>query len=272
MEKWLVKWKSGDETLEPLSIFRQDDPLAVAEYASRKKIMTMRGFKWCRGYLKERRKTVRKEVKAHTATILRSKRVMRELRTSGKRYQYGVELPRNVKHAMLIDRENNDSKWRDAIRKEMSAMEEMEVFRILPEGEKAPPECTRIPLMMVFAVKPDGTRKSRLVAGGHVTGPPSAEVYASVVQSENVRLIFLLAELNRLELIMGDVSTAYLYAFTIGKMYSLAGPEFGIFEGCVIILIKALYGLKTSGNRWHAHLSDTLRKLGFRPSKIDANF
>ena len=33
--------------------------------------------------------------------------------------------------------------------------------------------------------------------------------------------------------------------------------------------IKALYGLPTSGNRWHTHLFHTLRAMGFNPTRFD---
>ena len=33
--------------------------------------------------------------------------------------------------------------------------------------------------------------------------------------------------------------------------------------------MKALYGLPTIGNRWHAHLSQTLREMGFKPTCFD---
>ena len=42
-------------------------------------------------------------------------------------------------------------------------------------------------------------------------------------------------------------------------MAAVAGPEFGEYEGCVVIIEKALYGLKSSGAAWHAHLSEKLR-------------
>ena len=34
-------------------------------------------------------------------------------------------------------------------------------------------------------------------------------------------------------------------------------------------VIKALYGLSTSGNRWHAQLSHTLREMGFKPTYFE---
>ena len=36
-----------------------------------------------------------------------------------------------------------------------------------------------------------------------------------------------------------------------------------------VLILKALYGLKASGNSWFIHLSDTLRQLGFTQSQLD---
>ena len=53
---------------------------------------------------------------------------------------------------------------------------------------------------MIFYVKmEDFRRKSRLVAGGHITYTPVAITYASVVSREIVRLALMLAALNDLE-------------------------------------------------------------------------
>jgi hypothetical protein len=50
------------------------------------------------------------------------------------------------------------------------------------------------------------------------------------------------------------------------------GPEFGPeLEGRIAILKKALYGLKSSGNRWHAHFAKTLYNLGFEPTRYDSD-
>ena len=42
-------------------------------------------------------------------------------------------------------------------------------------------------------------------------------------------------------------------------------------EGILLKLVKALYGLPTIGNRWHAHLSQTLREMGFKPNRFDSD-
>ncbi len=61
----------------------------------------------------------------------------------------------------------------------------------------------------------------------------------------------LLAELNGLKVEAADVGNAYLEAYTKEKVYIVAGPEFGDRQGHVLIIIKALYGLRTSGARFH---------------------
>ena len=52
----------------------------------------------------------------------------------------------------------------------------------------------------------------------------------------------------------------------------MAGPEFGPnLEGRILIVVKSLYGLRTSAARFHEHLSDNLRKMGYIPSRADPN-
>ena len=44
------------------------------------------------------------------------------------------------------------------------------------------------------------TRKTRLMADSHKIEPPSAITYSSVVYRESVRIVFLLASLNDLDI------------------------------------------------------------------------
>jgi hypothetical protein len=60
-----------------------------------------------------------------------------------------------------------------------------------------------------------------------------------------------------------DAATTYLEAFTMERNYIVAGPEFGQLEGHYLIIVKALYGLRTSGLRWHECFADCLRNEGF---------
>jgi len=50
----------------------------------------------------------------------------------------------------------------------------------------------------------------------------------------------------------------------------MAGPEFGHeLEGQHVLIVRALYGLKSSGAAWRSHLSNTLQHLGYTSSLAD---
>ena len=58
-------------------------------------------------------------------------------------------------------------------------------------------------------------------------------------------------------------------SYTQEKNYIVTGPEFGDKAGRVFIIIKALYGLRSSGKCYPEKFSETLRDMGFFPSKAD---
>jgi Reverse transcriptase (RNA-dependent DNA polymerase) len=78
-----------------------------------------------------------------------------------------------------------------------------------------------------------------------------------------------LDELNKLQLWATDIGNAYLEAYTSKKVYVVAGPEFGDREGHILVISKALYGLQSSGARWHDRFTDCIRELGFFPCKAE---
>jgi len=67
-----------------------------------------------------------------------------------------------------------------------------------------------------------------------------------------------LAELNELQLCAADIAQAYLEANTREKLAIVGGPEFGELSGHTLILMKALYGARTSGNRFAEKLAGDL--------------
>ena len=133
----------------------------------------------------------------------------------------------------------------------------------VPEGYKV------IPCHMVYTAKHDSRHKSRFVGGGHRTETPVDSVYSGVVSLSGIRLIAFLAEHNGLNLWVTDVGNAYLESYTKEKVCFRARTEFGEKEGHLFKIVKALYGLKSSGKRWHDRLHDVLREMGWTPSKAE---
>jgi hypothetical protein len=82
-------------------------------------------------------------------------------------------------------------------------------------------------------------------------------------------LCILIVELNGLSIEAVDISSAYLEAYTKEKVCFVVGPEFGDLAGHLLVIVKALYGLRSSSARWHKRFADTLHDCGFNPSRGD---
>ena len=261
-----VEWETWEITFEPLSIIEPDDPVTCAAYAKENDLLALEG--WCRF------RSLAKKDKVVARAIKQSK--IRQVRRS-QTYMFGFLIPRNYIEAMQFDSENKNSKWYDAIKLETESMSEYKVFKkwdkaILDKHKKVinPPKgYHRIKVHLVFAVKFDGRRKARLVADGHLTPEPIESIYSGVVSLRNLSLVIFLGKLNNLELWGADIGNAYLEAFTDEKLYIVAGPEFQELEGYILIFLKALYGLKSSGKRWAEVIHGILRDMKFLPSKAD---
>jgi hypothetical protein len=84
-----------------------------------------------------------------------------------------------------------------------------------------------------------------------------------------MRIAAVAAELNNLDIMVGDVFFTYLEAYTQEKVCFRASPEFGPLEGHLLVMVCALYGLCTSGAPWHGQLAEFLQSMNFYPCKAD---
>ena len=255
-----VTWIGGDKQWLTLEDMRSHDPYLLTRYALKNKLTNTPGWEWSKYYL-------------HTDqtlnNMINSFKVSRFL----KNIKFGVEVPKSTRHALEMDKADGTDLWKQAMQTEINQLHHYQTFRVIKKGEKVPDGYKPIPYHCIYDVKYDGRRKCRLVAGGHMTDPASEEVFSGVVAMETVRMAFILAKLNGLLIVAGDVGNAYLNALSRELCYIIAGPEFGPeLQGLALLIIKALYGLKSSAARFHEHLSMALRKLGFRPSKADPDF
>ena len=257
----MIEWENGETTHEPISKIHQDDPITLAKYAKDNDLLDTVGWKRCKPHARRTVKLNRliKQVK------------LRSFRTSPK-YMYGYLVPRNYKDALRIDTMNGNNKWIDSIKLEMQQLDEYDTFIdvgmenlvSIPEG------FTKIKVHLVFAVKHDARHKSRMCANGNLTPVPLNSVYSGVVSLRGLRLCIFAAELNGMEAYATDIGNAYLEARTQEKVCIKAGPEFGEREGHLLIIYKALYGLRSSGKEFGDLLAACLRELGFKPSKAEA--
>ena len=165
-------------------------------------------------------------------------------------------------HDKILDEKNKNTLWQDAVGLELAQINEYRTFIDKGHHSKSSPPSgyKKIRVHLVFDVKHDGRHKARLVADGHLTEVPLDSVYSGVVSIRGFRLTLFLAELNQLELWATDIGNAYLEAYTAEKVYIIAGPEFGELEGHILVVSKALYGLRSSGARWHDKFSDCMRE------------
>jgi hypothetical protein len=164
------------------------------------------------------------------------------------RFKFGQRLPHTIKEAQELDLQNNNTKWQDAIDKEIKLLvETYGCFKILKKGERPPKDHEFIPIIWVFDIEVDGRYRPRAVACGHVTEGDPEDGHAVMADLETVRLAIVAAALFKLKIFAADVSHAYIQAYTKEQVYTVAGPEFGPLEGLVFVIVKALYGFRTSG-------------------------
>jgi hypothetical protein len=113
-----------------------------------------------------------------------------------------------------------------------------------------------------------------MVIGGHVIDTGLHDTYASNMKTISARLLMIIAASNKYDVLTGDIKNAYLNAKNALNVYVRMGDEFkihdpNVVEGSLATVEANLYGLGTGARQWHAHLSDTMRSFGFKPSRHD---
>ena len=142
-------------------------------------------------------------------------------------------------------------------------------FNNLEHGEQAPRGYKLIGCHMVFEVKADLRCKARLVVQGHLVDPKGLSTRATVVKGISTRLLDIIAHRDGLKVLCGDIGNAFIQAHTREQIFTRCGPEFGAREGSIAIIVRALYGLSTSAERFRTLLADFLRSMGFVPCRYD---
>ena len=252
--QFCIQWSDGATDWVEMRDVKDSYPTQLAAYASRNKLSREPAFAWrIRQIQRQQRRNISK---------VKSKYWSRT-------HKFGIEIPKSVEEAILIDKRNGNRLWQDAIEKEME-----NIFPAFTLYNGDPKELIGFQLIrchMIFDVKlgENFRRKARFVAGGHMTAPPATLTYASVVSRESVRIALVLASLNNMIVLTADIQNAYLHADCRERIYIIAGKEFGSNHGKTMIITKALYGLKSSGAAFWSLLAEKLDEIGYTASRGD---
>ena len=143
-------------------------------------------------------------------------------------------------------------------------------IKLLDKDSSIPIIHIKITCHLVFDVKLDLIHKTRFVTGDHLTDPQTSLTYSSAVTRDSVRIGFLIAALNNVDVLAGDIQNAYLNAKTKEEIYFIAGDEWKANKDKIIVIVRALYGLKNSALQFLNHISDVEgNKVGFTSSLAD---
>ena len=250
----LLQWKDGSTTWESMKDVHSEYPVQLADYAQQRGITDQPAFAWWISHVNRKRKRIISKTKSKYWT---------------RTHKFGIRLPHTVQEALSIDKENGDTFWWDALCKEMKnvrvAFEEYDGNIDDLVGYK------KLDCHMIFDIKmgENFRRKARLVADGHKTATPATITYSSVVSRDSVRIALTIAALNDLKILACDILNAYLTAPCREKFWCKAGPEFGSDCGKTMIVVRALYGLKSSGAAFRSFLAEHLHDIGYKSSLAD---
>jgi hypothetical protein len=159
-------------------------PLEVAEYAVTNKFEQPAFVWWAKQALRKHDRHIKKAKSGYWKRM----------------HKFGVEMPKSTVKAYAIDCCNSSKPWTNAIAKEMLNMRP--AFKFV-DDDKIPEFWNPVGVHMIFDVKMDLTRKARLVANGHETEVPTESMYSTIVTRDSIRLVFMLAALNGLDVLSG---------------------------------------------------------------------
>ena len=211
-----ILWKDSSFTWVPMKDMKHAYPVELALYAKANNLTEEPAFKWWVNH------TIKK--KHQIISKIKSKYWQRS-------HKYGIRIPKTVKEALQIDKENNNNLWQQSIELEMPKIRQ--AMRLFDGDPKSLIGYQQITGHIIFDIKlgENFRRKARYVADGHKTDTPSHITYSSVVSRDSVRIMLLIAALNELDILSGDIENAYLTAPCREKCWTIAGPEFGPLEG-----------------------------------------
>jgi len=114
-----IEWPNDSNTWECLEAVRLQQPETLVVYALSHNLGNHVDWTWTQQYAKH---------SEHKAKLTMALKVAVE---RGKKYKFGIEVPRSVTHALFLDRVNGNWLWQDAIENELCQIDDYKTFRKL---------------------------------------------------------------------------------------------------------------------------------------------
>ena len=95
--------------------------------------------------------------------------------------------------------------------------------------------------------------------------------YASVVSCDSLQIALTIDALHNLKVNTSDIVNAYLTAPNDEETLIVLVPEFVEYAGKKALIVRALYGQKSSGASFRNYILDFLRNLGYTSYKASAD-
>ena len=98
----LFKWTDGQQSWVPLKDAKESYPLQVADFSVKHDIDSEPAFAWWVPHVLTKRKQM-------VSALVQ--------RVAKKSHKFGVEVPRSIEDAYMLDEMNGNTMWRDAIQR-----------------------------------------------------------------------------------------------------------------------------------------------------------
>ena len=150
----LVDWDDKTQMWEPLNTMANQDPVTLVCYAY-DGLLNEPGWKFLRRNAKRQR---------FLNAIINS--VKRRNDPNQVKYKFGVCVPRTFSEAMLLDKENGNTFWADAVRRELDQLFSYKKFRDLGPGGLPGPEFKKIKIRFVLMSRQTGGERADWLPAG----------------------------------------------------------------------------------------------------------
>jgi hypothetical protein len=185
-------------------------------------------------------------------------------------YAHVLREPKSYTEAL---RSPEREQWDAAVQRELTSLEKFSTFSVV-NMQDVPKGTTILRTTWRFTRKPGNPgHKARLCVRGDMEKDvlETEDVFASVVRTENLKLLLTLISTFNWSYLTLDVSTAFLNAPLKKDVYIYVPQGIRKDGDTCLKLNRALYGLREAPAAWNEELTNTLIAMGFEKTQADWN-